>query len=112
MPRGHEGRAARRRVVHGPPAYRRRSVTAMTAREQKGAWRRRLLAARRAQPPELRAARGAALAAAVVELARAVGPVGTLVCAYLPVGTEPAWASGLDGLRAAGYDVLLPVVPP
>ena len=84
----------------------------MTAREQKGAWRRRLLAARRAQPPELRAARGAALAAAVVELARAIGPAGTLVCAYLPVRTEPAWAGGLDGLRAAGYDVLLPVVPP
>ncbi len=84
----------------------------MTPREQTGASRRRLLAARRAQPPEVRAARGAALAAAVVELARAVGPEGTLVCAYLPVGIEPAWASGLDGLRAAGYDVLLPVVPP
>jgi 5-formyltetrahydrofolate cyclo-ligase len=47
-----------------------------------------------------------------VELARAVGPGGTTVCAYLPVGTEPAWAGGLDGLRAAGHDVLLPVVPP
>lgn len=59
---------------------------------------------------QLRAVRGAALAAAVVALAAdraADGPV----CGYLPVGTEPAWAPGLDGLRAAGHEVLLPVVP-
>ncbi|MGQ0574145.1 MAG: 5-formyltetrahydrofolate cyclo-ligase [Pseudonocardia sp.] len=82
----------------------------MTAREDKQAWRRRLRAARRAQSPERRAARGAVLAAAVVELAAARAG-GRPVCAYLPVDTEPAWASGLDGLRAAGHEVLLPVVP-
>lgn len=82
----------------------------MTARADKQTWRRRLRAARRAQTPEQRAARGAALAAAVVELA-AVRAAGRPVCAYLPVDTEPAWAPGLDGLRAAGHEVLLPIVP-
>lgn len=82
----------------------------VTAREHKRAWRARLRAARQDQPPELRAARGAALAAAVVALA-AGRAAGRPVCAYLPVGTEPAWAAGLDGLRAAGHQVLLPVVP-
>lgn len=73
-------------------------------------WRQRLLAARRAQPAEQRATRGAALAAAVVELAAARAGRRP-VCAYLPVDTEPSWAPGLDGLRAAGHEVLLPVVP-
>lgn len=81
-----------------------------TLREDKRAWRARLRAARRDQPPQMRAARGEALARAVVELA-AEQAAGRPVCAYLPVGTEPAWASGLDGLRAAGHEVLLPVVP-
>ena len=78
-------------------------------REDKRAWRARLRAARRDQPPQVRAARGVALARAVVELA-AERAGGRPVCAYLPVGTEPAWAAGLDGLRAAGHEVLLPVV--
>jgi 5-formyltetrahydrofolate cyclo-ligase len=70
--------------------------------------RRRLLAARRAVPPAERAARAAALSAATVALAaRTGGPV----CAYLPVGSEPGSVAGLDALRAAGHDVLLPVVP-
>jgi 5-formyltetrahydrofolate cyclo-ligase len=82
----------------------------MTVREDKRAWRLRLRAARRAQPNELRAVRGAALAAAVVEIAEA-DAAGRPVCAYVPIGTEPAWAAGLDGLRTAGHEVLLPIVP-
>lgn len=82
----------------------------MTGGDDKRAWRARVRAARKAQPAELRARRGAALATAVVELA-ASRAGGRPVCAYLPVGTEPPWASGLDALRAAGHEVLLPVVP-
>lgn len=86
----------------------------MTVREEKKQWRRRLRAARREQPAAVRAARGAALAAAVVELAHTLGlPArNDPVCAYLPVDTEPGWAAGLDALLAAGHEVLLPVVPP
>lgn len=86
----------------------------MTVREEKKQWRRRLRAARREQPADVRAARGAALAAAVVELARTLDPPARdrPVCAYLPMGTEPGWAAGLDALVAAGHEVLLPVVPP
>jgi len=81
----------------------------VSAQAQKQAWRQRLRAARRAQPAQLRAARGAALAWAVTRLA-AQRATGRPVCAYRPVGTEPAWAPGLDLLCAAGHDVLLPVV--
>lgn len=86
----------------------------MTVREEKKQWRRRLRAARREQPADVRAARGAALAMAVVELARTLDPPARdrPICAYLPVGTEPGWAAGLDALVAAGHDVLLPVAPP
>jgi 5-formyltetrahydrofolate cyclo-ligase len=81
-------------------------------REDKARWRVRLRTARRAQPADVRAVRGAALAAAVVRLAAELAPPARgPVCAYLPVRTEPAWAPGLDGLRAAGHEVLLPVVP-
>lgn len=37
--------------------------------------------------------------------ARTGGPI----CAYLPVGTEPWSVAGVDSLRAAGHEVLLPV---
>ncbi|MGH3615637.1 MAG: 5-formyltetrahydrofolate cyclo-ligase [Pseudonocardia sp.] len=86
----------------------------MTVREEKKRWRRRLRAARSEQPADVRAARGAALAAAVVELARTLDPPARHrpICAYLPVDTEPGWAAGLDALVAAGHEVLLPVVPP
>jgi 5-formyltetrahydrofolate cyclo-ligase len=33
------------------------------------------------------------------------------VCAYLPIGVEPGSVELLDALRAAGHEVLLPVVP-
>nr|WP_214368170.1 5-formyltetrahydrofolate cyclo-ligase [Pseudonocardia sp. H11422] len=76
--------------------------------EGKDVWRRRVLAARRALTPEERAGRAAALAEGAVGLAAGrAGPV----CAYLPVGREPGSVAGLDALRAAGHDVLLPVVP-
>lgn len=74
----------------------------------KAAWRRRLLAARRALPSGVRAARDAALGAAAGRLAAAAhGPV----CAYVPVGSEPGGRGLPDALAAAGADVLLPVVP-
>lgn len=82
----------------------------MTIRDDKQEWRRLLRAERRAQPRELRAARGTALARAIVALAgeRAGGRP---VCGYVPVGTEPAWSAGLDALVEAGHEVLLPIVP-
>jgi len=82
----------------------------VTVQDDKRIWRERLRAARRAESPERRARRGTALAAAVVQLAAARGD-GRPICAYLPGGTEPAWAPGLDALRAADHEVLLPVVP-
>ncbi len=74
----------------------------------KDAWRRRLLAARRALPAAVRAARAASLTIGVLRLASGLsGPV----CAYLPIGTEPGSPAMLDALRAAAHEVLLPVVP-
>nr|WP_051233260.1 5-formyltetrahydrofolate cyclo-ligase [Pseudonocardia asaccharolytica] len=70
--------------------------------------RRRLSAARRAVSPQQRAEWAAALAMATVRLAEQTGGP---VCAYLPIGSEPGSAAGLDALRAAGHEVLLPVVP-
>ncbi|SDG79752.1 5-formyltetrahydrofolate cyclo-ligase [Lentzea fradiae] len=73
-------------------------------RDRKAALRSELLAARRAVPPEVRAAEAAALRAHVAALD--VRPDQT-VCAFLPVGSEPGDASWLDDLRCR---VLLPVV--
>ncbi len=69
----------------------------------KGQWRARLLAARRAVPWAAHAEEAAALARAVRSF------IGT-VCAYHPVGTEPGSAAMLDALRDGGARVLLPVV--
>lgn len=56
----------------------------------------------------MRAQRAVALTRGVLALAADVdGPV----CAYLPIGTEPWSAEGVEELRAAGHEVLLPVVP-
>ncbi|MGE3288327.1 MAG: 5-formyltetrahydrofolate cyclo-ligase [Pseudonocardia sp.] len=82
----------------------------VTVREDKKRWRLHLRAGRRAQSRELRTARGSALIRAVVQIADEHA-AGRPVCAYMPVGTEPAWAEGLDALRAAGHEVLLPIVP-
>lgn len=77
-------------------------------RELKAQWRRRLLAARRALPPDVHEARARALAAAAVQLAAGrAGPV----CAYLPIGSEPGTPALVEALAAAGHEVLLPVVP-
>ncbi|WP_219416258.1 5-formyltetrahydrofolate cyclo-ligase [Pseudonocardia nigra] len=67
-----------------------------------------LLAARRALSPAVRAQRAAALTVAAVRLAAETGGP---ICAYLPVGTEPGSPDLVDALRAAGHEVLLPVVP-
>lgn len=50
-----------------------------------------------------------ARAAALTRAALAMAPDGP-VAAYLPVGTEPWSAAGVEALRAAGHEVLLPVV--
>ncbi|TQM05970.1 5-formyltetrahydrofolate cyclo-ligase [Pseudonocardia kunmingensis] len=84
-------------------------MTGRAVLTEKNRWRTALVAARRALPPPVRAARAAALARAAVRLAaRTGGPV----CAYLPVGSEPGSPELVDALRAAGHRVLLPVVPP
>jgi 5-formyltetrahydrofolate cyclo-ligase len=74
---------------------------------EKAAWRRRIRAARRARDPEVRARHAALLTEAALGLAdRLDGPV----CAHLPVGVEPWSAAGVEALREAGHEVLLPVV--
>ena len=74
---------------------------------EKAAWRRRIRAARRARDPEVRARHAALLTEAALGLAgRLDGPV----CAHLPVGVEPWSPAGVDALRDAGHEVLLPVV--
>lgn len=75
--------------------------------------RRRLLDARAGRSPDSRAAATAALIEHLLPLA--AGAPGPIAC-YLPVGAEPgAPGSGTvalpDALLAAGYEVLLPIVP-
>jgi 5-formyltetrahydrofolate cyclo-ligase len=74
---------------------------------EKAAWRRRIRAARHARHPDVRARHAALLTDAALELA---GGIGGPICAHLPVGVEPWSASGVDALRTAGHEVLLPVV--
>ncbi|GAA3220438.1 5-formyltetrahydrofolate cyclo-ligase [Pseudonocardia petroleophila] len=71
-------------------------------------WRERILRARKALDPAVRTRRAADLTRGALALAAATGGP---VCAYLPIGTEPWSADGVDALRAAGHEVLLPVVP-
>ena len=74
---------------------------------EKAAWRRRIRAARRARDPEVRARHAALLTEAALGLAgRIDGPV----CAHLPIGVEPWSPAGVEALRSAGHEVLLPVV--
>lgn len=72
----------------------------------KSTLRARLLAARRAVPPEVHDAEARALAGHLEQLA---GGART-VSAYLPVGSEPGSTAMLDGLTRRGMRVLLPVV--
>jgi len=74
----------------------------------KDRWRKELVAARRAVPPEVRAERAAQLTTAALELAASTGGP---VCAYLPIGSEPGSPELVEALHAAGHEVLLPVVP-
>lgn len=73
----------------------------------KAEWRRRIRATRQARDPALRARDAELLTATALRLAgRVDGPI----CAYLPVGAEPWSPTGVEALRAAGHEVLLPVV--
>lgn len=56
----------------------------------------------------MRARQASALTRHALEL---LTDVGGPVCAYLPIGSEPWSADGVSALRAAGHEVLLPVVP-
>jgi 5-formyltetrahydrofolate cyclo-ligase len=69
--------------------------------EPKAALRRRLSAARRDVSPEIRVAEASALVSWVADMSASV------VCCYLPVGSEPGTAAMVDAIRAR---VLLPVV--
>jgi 5-formyltetrahydrofolate cyclo-ligase len=64
-----------------------------------------ILASRRVVPQQRREAESQALAAHVA----ALGRLGDVVCAYVPVGSEPGSAAMLDVLREAGATVYLPV---
>ncbi|WP_409436636.1 5-formyltetrahydrofolate cyclo-ligase [Mycobacterium sp. SMC-14] len=72
----------------------------------KSALRARLLADRRAVPPDVHAAEAAALAEHLQQLAGRA----TTVCAYVPVGSEPGSIEMLARLTRRGVRVLLPVV--
>jgi 5-formyltetrahydrofolate cyclo-ligase len=72
----------------------------------KSALRARLLADRRAVPPQERAAEAAALAGHLEALAGE----GDTVCAYVPVGSEPGSPAMLTALIRRGVRVLVPVV--
>ncbi|WP_234412057.1 5-formyltetrahydrofolate cyclo-ligase [Nocardioides sediminis] len=78
--------------------------------ERKRALRRRLLEGRRTRP----AAELEAAAAAIAGHALAWDPVrrARTVAAYVSVGPEPGTGPLVDGLRAAGIRVLVPVVLP
>jgi 5-formyltetrahydrofolate cyclo-ligase len=69
-----------------------------------------VLARRRALPPEERRAAGAVIIERLVAELRGRGA--TSVAAYVPVGTEPGGPHLPDLLRAAGLEVVLPVLAP
>jgi 5-formyltetrahydrofolate cyclo-ligase len=75
-------------------------------RSSKTEWRARLAAERASVSPEQRADEALALAEAASRLA------GDTICGYVPFGVEPGSLLMLDGLRARGTRVLLPVIAP
>jgi 5-formyltetrahydrofolate cyclo-ligase len=83
-----------------------REIPTMTSdlRDRKATERQRLLAARRAVPASVRATEASMLARHFAELD--VSP-DDIVCAYLPVGSEPGSIETLSALKCR---VLLPVV--
>lgn len=76
--------------------------------ESKTSWRRALLGQRRAGSEITRSAENEALISAVLAWI-GDGRI-TTVCAYVPVDGEPGSLELLDGVRAAGSRVLLPIV--
>jgi 5-formyltetrahydrofolate cyclo-ligase len=84
-------------------------VTTAAQPSDKAVWRRLLLRGRRAVPTDVRAAEAGTLVDAARTACAAAGA--HTVCAYVPAGAEPGSVAMLDGLRAAGIEVLLPVVP-
>ena len=72
--------------------------------ETKAELRTAILSARRAVPPEVRDVENAALCKRLTDLARS----GDVVCAYVPVGSEPGSIDMLDTLVGVGATVLLP----
>jgi 5-formyltetrahydrofolate cyclo-ligase len=79
----------------------------------KRAFRREVLARRRAVPAAERAAADAALLGHLLTaLTEPTEPTVTTVAAYVPVGAEPGGPGLPDALRAAGFIVLLPVLQP
>ena len=67
--------------------------------------RESILRARRAVPARRRQEEAAALARSLLATVSA----GDVVCAYVPVGSEPGSLEALDGLTGMGARVLLPV---
>ncbi|MEU3990702.1 5-formyltetrahydrofolate cyclo-ligase [Streptomyces platensis] len=86
--------------------------------DRKRGLRRDLLEVRRALPPDVVAATGEALATRALELDELVWPLTPrpealpTVAAYVSMGGEPSTRPLLDLLRAAGVQVLLPVLLP
>jgi 5-formyltetrahydrofolate cyclo-ligase len=76
-----------------------------TGQTTKASLRERTLSARAAVPPEQRRAESAALLDEILAAAAGVD----VVCAYVPVGSEPGSLAALDSLAASGIRVLLPV---
>lgn len=71
----------------------------------KAVWRDRILTARKQVGIAQRRAENTALAAEAASLV----PAGEVVCAYVPVGSEPGSIALLDALAEAGATVLVPI---
>ncbi|MDQ2708622.1 MAG: 5-formyltetrahydrofolate cyclo-ligase [Actinomycetota bacterium] len=78
----------------------------------KTSWRALLLQRRREVPAALRSSESHQLAAGAAAAGELIDGGGAhTVCAYVPIRNEPGSLAMLDALRAAGHDVLLPIVP-
>jgi 5-formyltetrahydrofolate cyclo-ligase len=75
--------------------------------QAKAELRERLLAARRARPPESRAEAGTAIATTLLALPEIT--VSSTVAGHLSIGTEPPTMHLLEALRSRGVRVVLPV---
>ncbi len=93
-------------VQHGGSKY--DTVVSVSPGVEKDELRKAILRRRRALAPEQRQAAADALARQVPELVVS----GDVVCAYVPIGTEPGSPAMLDALTEAGAEVLLPVTRP